>query len=96
MQGERTTAAFLETDARLVKFRLRATLEVDSIGYAPAVFFRATVMLQSELQFSAKSAGRSALLGVRVPATLRVRRCYLLSSFEDARGYALALRPSSL
>lgn len=81
VQGERITAAFLETGTRLAQFRLRATLTDESVGFVPAIFFQAEVLLASELQLSAGSGGRSALFGVVVPSSLRVQGCYLQSSF---------------
>ena len=95
VEGTATTAAFLEIGGTVARLRLRATAEGDA-GYAPAVFFRAAVMLASELQLNAKKAEGSALLGIKVFSASRLVGCHLLSSFEDTRYYVLSLLPSDL
>ena len=91
VEGTATTAAFLEMGATVARLRLRATAEGDA-GYAPAVFFRAAVIVASELQLNARGPAGSALLGVLVRGRPVLLRCALLFAFAAGGEYRVALR----
>lgn len=78
-----------ETGLLVTCLRVRATTE--DTPYAPAVFFRAGVLLASELQLTSSAPAGSAVLGVALLRRVRVSGCYLSASFQGKGQYPVAL-----